>query len=217
MRSPPSPTPTRKSTSGWWWRAAPAWHWPGRFGLAITGLLVIVALSYFQTIQAYPSGGGSYVVARENLGSAPGWWPQPALLIDYLLTAAVSFTAGVEALASAFPRCGPTVAITLTLVIAFLITLANLRGLRETGTLMSIPVYLFLFLIYRCSCMEGSRSARRGELPRGYRTSTLPSPVTTFFYFTPSAGLHRPHRDRSHHQWCSRLSRVPESATPRVP
>ena len=76
-------------------------------GLAITGLLVIVALSYFQTIHGYPSGGGSYVVARENLGTLPGLVAAAALLIDYLLTAAVSLTAGVEAIASAFPGLWP--------------------------------------------------------------------------------------------------------------
>ena len=75
--------------------------WP--IGLAITGLLVVVALSYYQTIQGYPSGGGSYVVARENLGTGLGLIAASALLIDYLLTAAVSLTAGVEAIASAFP------------------------------------------------------------------------------------------------------------------
>ena len=79
--------------------------WP--IGLAITGLLVIVALSYYQTIQGYPSGGGSYVVARENLGTLPGLVAASALLIDYLLTAAVSLTAGVEAIASAFPVLWP--------------------------------------------------------------------------------------------------------------
>ena len=112
-------------------------------GLAITTLLTIVALSYFQTIHAYPSGGGSYVVARENLGTLPGLIAAAALLIGYLLTAAVSLTAGVEAIASAFPALWPHRVI-LSLLILGIITLANLRGLRETGTLMAVPVYLFL-------------------------------------------------------------------------
>jgi amino acid transporter len=116
--------------------------WP--IGLAITGLLVIVALSYYQTVHAYPSGGGSYVVARENLGTGFGLIAASALLIDYLLTAAVSLTAGVEAIASAFPSLWPY-RIFIALFLLVLITVANLRGLRETGTLMSIPVYLFLF------------------------------------------------------------------------
>jgi amino acid transporter len=113
-------------------------------GLAITGLLTLVALSYFQTIQGYPSGGGSYVVARENLGTLPGLIAAAALLMDYLLTAAVSLTAGVAAIASAFPVLWPH-RVTLALGLLLIITLANLRGLRETGTLMAIPVYLFLF------------------------------------------------------------------------
>src|SRR4030065_2965745 len=75
--------------------------WP--IGLAITALLAMVALSYYQTIQGYPSGGGSYVVARENLGTLPGLVAAGALLIDYLLTAAVSLTAGVGGIALAFP------------------------------------------------------------------------------------------------------------------
>jgi amino acid transporter len=113
-------------------------------GVAIAVLLAIVALSYFQTIHGYPSGGGSYVVARENLGTLPGLIAAAALLIDYLLTAAVSLTAGVEAIASAFPQLWPhRVALAIFLLVA--ITLLNLRGIQETGTLMSVPVYLFLF------------------------------------------------------------------------
>ncbi|MDD2695776.1 MAG: APC family permease, partial [Anaerolineales bacterium] len=115
--------------------------WP--IGLAITALLIIVAISYRQTIYAYPSGGGSYVVARDNLGTLPGLIAAAALLIDYILTAAVSLTAGLEAIASAFPGLYPH-RVLLALGLLLLITLANLRGLRETGTLMSIPVYLFL-------------------------------------------------------------------------
>lgn len=115
--------------------------WP--IGLAIVILLTIVALSYYQTIAGYPSGGGSYVVARENLGTVPGLVAGAALLIDYILTAAVSLTAGVEAIASAFPALW-THRLILALVLLVLITLLNLRGLRETGTIMSIPIYLFL-------------------------------------------------------------------------
>lgn len=113
-------------------------------GLVITGLLTIVALSYFQTIHGYPSGGGSYIVARANLGTLPGLIAAAALLIDYVLTAAVSLTAGVAAIASAFPALWPH-RIILALLLLLIIALANLRGLRETGTLMAIPVYLFLF------------------------------------------------------------------------
>jgi amino acid transporter len=114
-------------------------------GLTIVGLLAIVALSYFQTVHAYPSGGGAYIVARSNLGTLPGLVAAAALLVGYLLTAAVSLTAGVEALASAFPVLW-THRVTAALVLLAIITLFNLRGLRETGTLMAIPVYLFLLL-----------------------------------------------------------------------
>jgi amino acid transporter len=115
--------------------------WP--IALSITILLVIVAISYYQTIEGYPNGGGSYVVARENLGDLAGQVAAAALLIDYLLTAAVSLTAGVEAVASAFPSLWPH-RVALSLVILAIITLANLRGLQETGTVMAVPVYLFL-------------------------------------------------------------------------
>lgn len=115
-----------------------------RIGLAIAGLLVIVALSYFQTIHAYPTGGGSYTVARENLGTWTGLIAAAALLIDYTLTAAVSLTAGVAAIASAFPDLWDY-RVVLALFFLVLITVANLRGVRESGTVMSIPVYLFLF------------------------------------------------------------------------
>jgi amino acid transporter len=115
--------------------------WP--IGLVIVGLLMIVTLSYFQTLHGYPSGGGSYVVARSNLGTYPGLVAGAALLIDYILNVAVSVTAGVAAIASAFPALW-THKVMIALALLVVITLANLRGLRETGTLMSIPVYLFL-------------------------------------------------------------------------
>src|SRR5512138_2215430 len=115
--------------------------WP--IGIAIVGVLIIASISYFQTIHAYPSGGGSYIVARANLGTLLGLVAAAALMIDYLLTAAVSLTAGVDAIASAFPALWPY-RLSAALILLGLIMLINLRGLRETGTLMSIPVYLFL-------------------------------------------------------------------------
>ena len=126
--------------------------WP--IGLAIVIVLAIAAISYYQTIHAYPSGGGSYIVARSNLGTLPGLVAAGALMIDYILTAAVSLTAGVDAVASAFPVIWPY-RVTLALILLALITLINMRGMRETGTLMSIPVYLFLFtyiLILKPEC-----------------------------------------------------------------
>ena len=115
--------------------------WP--IALTIAGLLFLVALSYYQTIHGYPSGGGSYIVARANLGILPGLVAGAALLTDYILNAAVSLTAGVAALASAFPELWPhRVAIALALLLV--ITVVNLRGLQESGSVMAVPVYLFL-------------------------------------------------------------------------
>jgi amino acid transporter len=111
--------------------------------LAITVLLAAVTVSYYQTIHGYPSGGGSYVVARENLGTLPGLIAASALLIDYTLTAAVSLTAGMEAIASAFPALW-AYRVPAALLMLGGIALINLRGTRETGTLMAIPVYFFL-------------------------------------------------------------------------
>lgn len=115
--------------------------WP--IALAITLLLAILTISYSQTIHAYPSGGGSYTVARENLGQTLGLIAAASLLIDYVLTAAVSLTAGVAAIASAFPALWPYRTV-FSLVLLAIITVANLRGLRESGTLIAIPVYLFI-------------------------------------------------------------------------
>ncbi len=115
--------------------------------LAITILLGIVAISYAQTIRAYPSGGGSYIVARENLGTYPGLVAGAALLLDYVLTAAVSLTAGVAAITSAFPQLA-AYRVWLALGLLILIAALNLRGLRESGTVMSVPVYLFLFSFF---------------------------------------------------------------------
>ncbi len=133
-------------------------------GLAVTILLVIVGLSYYQTIQGYASGGGSYVVARENLGTYPGLVTGSALLIGYLLTAAVSLTAGVEAIASAIPILWPY-RVLLSLLLLGIMTASNLRGLKETGTLMSIPVYFFLIVYLPMLFYGGYQLLTGGSLP----------------------------------------------------
>src|SRR6478672_9229036 len=99
---------------------------------AIIILLVIVFFSYRQTIDAYPGGGGSYTVASENLGTYPGLLAAAALMIDYVLTAAVGISAGVGALVSAVPTLEPHT-LSLCLGILALVTLVNLRGVREAG------------------------------------------------------------------------------------
>jgi amino acid transporter len=113
--------------------------------LFIAGLLAIVASSYYQTIHGYPSGGGAYIVAYDNLGVWPGLTAAAALLIDYVLTVAVSITAGIAAITSAFPVLLPFRVELCLLAIAF-ITWANLRGVRESGTLFAIPTYGFVFI-----------------------------------------------------------------------
>src|SRR5580704_12696044 len=111
--------------------------------ICIVILLTIVYLSYRQTIEAYPQGGGSYTVAGQNLGPFAGLLAATALMIDYVLTAAVGISAGVGALVSAVPNLQPHT-LTLCLAILLLITLVNLRGSRETGIVFMLPTYLFL-------------------------------------------------------------------------
>lgn len=115
--------------------------------LAIAALLIIVAISYYQTIHAYPTGGGAYIVAKENLGKGAGLTAAAALLIDYILTVAVSVSAGVAALTSAFHELEPY-RVEIALVIVVFITLINLRGVKESGTFFAIPTYAFIFGIF---------------------------------------------------------------------
>ncbi len=110
---------------------------------AIITLLVVVYFSYRQTIAAYPSGGGSYTVARFNLGAPAGLLAAAALLADYILTAAVGISAGVGALVSAVPSLLPHT-VSLCVGILILITILNLRGVREAGTVFAVPTYLFV-------------------------------------------------------------------------
>src|SRR6266702_7447108 len=110
---------------------------------AIITLLVIVYFSYRQTIAAYPTGGGSYTVARFNLGAFSGLLAAAALLTDYILTAAVGISAGVGALVSAVPSLQPHT-VTLCVGILVVITILNLRGVREAGVAFMVPTYLFV-------------------------------------------------------------------------
>ena len=114
--------------------------------MAIIALLGIVIVSYSQLIRAYPAGGGAYTVAHENLGRWPGLVAGASLLIDYTLTAAVSIAACVEAIVSAVPAVHPY-AVPLAVGLISLIALANLRGVRESGTIFSIPTYGFVFIL----------------------------------------------------------------------
>jgi amino acid transporter len=110
---------------------------------AIVILLIIVYFSYRQTIEAYPGGGGSYTVASENLGDRAGLLAAAALMIDYVLTAAVGISAGVAALISAVPKLQPHT-LALCLVILAILAVVNLRGVRDTGVVFMAPTFLFV-------------------------------------------------------------------------
>jgi amino acid transporter len=110
---------------------------------AIVGLLAIVAISYRQTIPAYPNGGGSYIVAKDNLGTMPGLVAAASLMIDYVLTVAVSVSAGVLALVTLIPQLAPFV-VPIDVALVIFITVVNLRGVRESGSIFAIPTYLFI-------------------------------------------------------------------------
>jgi amino acid transporter len=125
-----------------------SFHYLVPISLAITGLLWVVVLSYRQTIYAYPSGGGAYIVARENLGTTAALTAGAALLVDYTLTVAVSVAAGVAAVTSAvqgtplsFLAAHP---VALCLGAIGFVTVVNLRGLRESGAIFAVPVYVFV-------------------------------------------------------------------------
>src|SRR5689334_13679284 len=147
--------------------------------LAIALLLAVLALSYSQTIQAYPSGGGSYTVARENLGVNFGLVAAAALMTDYVLNVAVSVTAGVAAVASAFPALWPQRTL-VALILLAIVTLANLRGLRESGAIMTVPVYFFLAMYLLLIIAGVARGFIEG--PSSF-TVTAPSPVAPVTLF----------------------------------
>ena len=137
--------------------------------LVIAAVLATVIVSYRQTVRAYPRGGGSYIVARENLGVVPGLTAAAAILTDYVLTVAVSVVAGVLAITSAAPGLADhKVAIAAGFVA--LLTLANLRGVKEAGTLFAIPTYGFVAMIFVLlatgfvRCMSGCPLAETAHL-----------------------------------------------------
>lgn len=121
--------------------------WSLPISIAIVVLLGVVILSYRQTIRAYPKGGGSYIVARANLGLYPGLVAGGSLMIDYILTVAVSISAGVDNLTSAVPFLRPYT-VDLCLVFIVLLTLANLRGVKESGQIFMIPTYSFVVSVF---------------------------------------------------------------------
>ena len=111
--------------------------------IAIGALLAVVVVSYMQTVRAYETSGGAYIVARENLGTLPSLVGAAALLTDYVLTVAVSISAGIFAITSFAPSLANH-KVGLSLACLALIVLANLRGVRESGVLFALPTYLFV-------------------------------------------------------------------------
>jgi amino acid transporter len=139
-------------------------------GLAIAALLAIVVTSYRQTVRAYPRGGGSYIVSRENLGTIPGLIAAAAILTDYVLTVSVSVTAGTIAITSALPDVAEhKVGVAIGFVV--LLTLANLRGVKEAGQMFAVPTYGFVVLVYLTlglgfiRCVTGCPIADTSRIP----------------------------------------------------
>ena len=144
--------------------------------IAIGVLMLAVGLSYRQTIRAYPGGGGSYAVASHNLGELPGLFAAAGLMVDYVLTVAVSIAAGIAAVTSAIPSLGPQTVVIGVVVLAVLVG-GNLRGAREAGLLFAAPTYLFVLAIYMIVIVGIVDAARGGfAIPRApavHATETL--------------------------------------------
>jgi|Tabmets5t2r1_1033131.scaffolds.fasta_scaffold00415_8 amino acid transporter len=126
--------------------------------IAIAALLVLVVASYRQTVRAYPGGGGSYVVASENLGRLPGLVAGASLLVDYVLTVAVSIAAGVLAITSAVPALSGA-RLELCLVFLVVLAVANVRGVREAGRLFALPTYGFVVAMFAMIAVGLTESA----------------------------------------------------------
>ena len=147
---------------------------------SIIVLLAIVYFSYRQTIAAYPGGGGSFTVASENLGTYPGLLAAAALMIDYVLTAAVGISAGVGALVSAVPRLQPHT-LALCLGILLIVTIVNLRGVREAGVFFMVPTYAFLGSMFVAIVIGLTKTvfAAGHPVPVAAPPASLTGPVTT--------------------------------------
>ena len=142
--------------------ALAALQWSLPVAVAIAGLLAVVAFSYRQVCIAYPTGGGSYSVSKRNFGRLASLVAASALLIDYNLTAAVSTSSAVEQIVSAFPTLDG-VRVVIGISVLGLITLANLRGVREAGNIFAVPTYLFMFSAFAMIAIGAYRILVLGE------------------------------------------------------
>ena len=156
--------------------------------LGIVILLAIVVISYEQTIHAYPSGGGAYIVSRENLGEVPAQVAAASLLTDYILTVAVSISSGVAQIVSAFPNLYPY-RVVLSVALVLFVMVINLRGVREFGTAFAIPSYLFLIVMVLTVGMGMFRVAT-GTLGTLQNPPELYTSYATLQVLTPFLILH---------------------------
>src|SRR5271154_5540421 len=143
-------------------------------------LLVIVFFSYRQTIAAYPNGGGSYTVATENLGERAGLLAAAALMIDYILTAAVGISAGVTAMTSALPKFQPHT-LALCLLILAILAVVNLRGVKDTGTTFIVPTFLFIGTLLTLVAVGVYKTLAAGGHPHPVTTLPPALPQTVQF------------------------------------
>jgi amino acid transporter len=144
--------------------------------IAIALLMLIVVSSYRQTVRAYPSGGGAYIVSKDNLGTLPGLIAAAALLFDYMMTVVVSVVAGVFAIGSAFAWANEN-KVLLSVLFVLLVTFANLRGARESGTLFAVPTYGFVISILLLVTV-GLLRCVGGCPPVGVGTAPFPGAAT---------------------------------------
>ena len=147
---------------------------------AIVILLVIVYFSYRQTIEAYPHGGGSYTVASQNLGEGAGLLGAAALMIDYILTAAVGISAGVGALISAIPSLQPHT-LGLCLIVLAILTMVNMRGVHDTGVVFMIPTYLFTATLLIVIAVGGWQVVHAAGHPLPVTPMPAIPPITAVF------------------------------------
>jgi amino acid transporter len=156
-------------------------------GFVIATMLAVVAFSYRQTIHAYPSGGGAYIVAKDNLGQMPSLIAAASLLIDYVLTVAVSVAAGVAAITSAFPQW-QWARVELTLAFVAVLAIGNLRGIRESGRIFAAPTYFFigsmLLVIGVGAWRYFTGSLMPAAAPAAATTTTATGVLTTFAILT---------------------------------
>ena len=144
----------------------------------IVAVLGIIVVSYRQTIRAYPNGGGSYIVAKENLGQLAGLVAAAALLVDYVLTVSVSVAAGVAAITSAFPGLSTDIRVPVATVCIVAVMLVNLRGIRESGTVFAIPTYVFLVSMLALIAVGVGRTIL-GDAPQVTGVTPVVVPVET--------------------------------------